>query len=363
LHVNELNEYLVIGVTRINENGAWGGFILNVNDKLSQQYIKIPAELNFNGNIIGGEFGSKIVENNNILLYGVLNNSQGIVTKYTSTGELIWFRALEGIYSNLQIMNIIKFQNNYFFIARRYNTGGYPSAITIIGKMSIEGEIIFIKTLEKFTLGYDIEIYDESSFLISSVKYFYNENQYIGPSNNYNKAQPFILNIDLDGNIIWQSKIDDLDTDLFHPSLFFTRKGTDGIYCIYRRRTYANEAKITKLDFSGNVLWSKPINKIKNFPPYYVFSNIEDFTLDNENNMYLIGFADESNCCGPTYFGVAKFDSNGNYVNSYTNLGSENKLSGFGIKIDKQNNIITASENSKKQNITLLKLNKNLVVQ
>ncbi|WP_299549965.1 hypothetical protein [Seonamhaeicola sp.] len=366
LHVNDLNEYIVAGITRINKNEKWGKFILNTNDTLSKQYFELPDELSFDGNIYGGELSSKLVENNNILIFGTLNNSQCIIAKYSSKGEKIWFKTLVGDYSDVQIVDIIKLQNNYFYIAMPYKTWSYGAAslITNVGKISLDGDIIFNKTLADFSLGYNIEKYDENSFLITSAKFLANDEQSFDMG--YNKVQPFVINIDTSGNILWESSINELDTDLFHPVLFYSRKGTDGIYCVYNKRSVSHEAFLTKLDLEGNVLWTKAIDNLENFLPYYTFRKIYDITLDNQNNIYFTGYATKDIVWGPGYLGVAKFDSNGEYLNSYTNhvhsfqnSNPDNRLTGYGIKIDKQGDVIVVCEN-KDEDITFFKLNKNL---
>lgn len=360
LHVNDLNEYIITGITQIDRNLKWGGFILNTTDTLSKQYLELPVELNIDGNQYGGELNSKVVENNNLLVFGTLNNSKCIIAKYNSNGERLWFKVLEGEFSDLQIVNIIQLKNDYYFLGRRssYYTNGAASLITNVGKMSMDGNIIFNKVLKNFSLGYNIENYNENSFLITSAKFLYrDDNQSFETA--YDKVQPHVINIDISGNIIWESNINELTTDLFHPLLFYVRKGTDGIYCVYNRRSMSDEAKLTKLDLNGNVLWTKPITGIKKFIPYNTFRRIYDITLDADNNIYLVGYTAKDLVWGPTSVGVAKFDSNGAYLNSYTNYDFNNGLFGDSIEFDRHGNLVIASENHN-NDLTLFKLNKNL---
>ena len=359
LHVNSLNEYIITGITTIDRNETWGEFILKTNDTLSKLYLKVPTELNFDGNTYGGELNSQIVENNNILIFGPLNNSKCIIAKYTSKGELLWFKLLEGEYSDLQIVNIILLQNDYYYIGRRYKTwsDGAASLITNVGKMSMDGNIIFNKTLENFSLGFTIEKYSNNSFIITAAKFFTDNQQSFDMR--YNKVHPFIIHVDTSGNILWESSVDELETDLFHPIVFYARKGTDGIYCVYNKRSVSDEALLTKLDLNGNVLWTKSITGIENFGPSKTFRLIYDITLDWDNNVYLVGYATTDRVWGIPFIGVAKFGSNGAYLDSYTNSHSDKSLIGYSIEIDRDGHIVVVSTDEN-DDIIVFKLNQDL---
>ncbi len=376
VHVTSSNQYIATGTLKLSKwiNGNnYGEYILTVNDKLSQIQATIPPELTINGDILGGINFSSIVENDNLLIYGVLNYSKCYLAKYTSNGQLIWFKEHTGEYSNLLIRKVLRIENYYYYLATRYTGRGHKADFIIeVGKMDLNGNILFNKVLNEFSAGYEIEYFDANSFLISGLKYYEDGVLYQGNEAFYDKVQPFVLKIDLNGNILWESMVDELTTDLFQPALHYMKKGLNGIYSVYQRRSSGYQIWLTKTDFEGNYQWTKELKGIKSFKRYEKFSRIIDICLDNEDNIYAIGYATMDAQWGPYIFGVAKFDMNGNYLNSYTNTKAVNsytdpepeiQLFGESIAVDKKGNIITLSKNVYNDQLTFIKFNKDLEVQ
>lgn len=362
LDISDGNTYLITGTARLSSDEIWGNFFMKVSDTLSEIYLNTPHELNFDGTQPGCQQFFTTVENHNILVTGNLTPFQCFASKFNSNGELLWFKELENGNATLKIISLVHIEGNYYFLAYQEDgQGGVANKVPIVGKMSGEGSIVFKKQLDTFSLGRQIKILNQSTFILTAEKFYVNEDQTF--YHVYNNVHPYVLAINLEGDVLWEAKVDELSTTLFHPSLYYLRKGEGGIYCVYNRRTNASEAKLTKIDLDGNVLFTKSLDNIDNFFPDQDFASIKDVSLDQNDNLYLVGFHNTNDFNVPTGFALAKFDASGNYLNSCTNYGSNNRLSGFGVKVDNDGNIITASENNEKRNITLLKFDENLKIK
>lgn len=356
INVDQNNNYISSGVTGFF-NSHWNGYLLRTNDTLKELSVQLPDELRFSGNEIGGDLRTSLVENDHLLTYGVLNNFQCVLYKTSAAGTLLYFKVLDKAYANLHIINLVRLDNHYYFLAKRYaGGGGHPSHITEFGKMTLDGDIMFTTVKSEFSAGYELEKFDENSVLLTTVKYFYasGTQTFVG---DYDYVHPVVLRVDLEGNTLWASQLPRIETDLFHPSVFHLKKGQQAIYAVYQRRSIAFEAQITKLNFNGDALWTKPIDHITNFSPYKKFNVIMDMDIDADDNLYLIGNATKDLIFGPWYFGLAKFDSNGTHLASTSNADANNMLLGYSLKIDHQQNVVTLSHDMRYQKLILQKFN------
>lgn len=290
----------------------------------------------------------KIINNEIYLLYAygypVTKNK---LLKLNSNGEILFDFALP---DNFYYTDFVLINNKFYLVSSGYNTGTYNDTtllrLTILDK---EGNMMNHLTYKNYTYSSDIITVNNQLF-ISSTKFI-----------KFDNNKPVVLKSDLNGTILSETQIENFNnspTSMF-PKPFYIRKGTDAIYSVSNGYGHTVKNAIAKLDFSGNIIWSKSIT-ITNFP-YSDFEFIEDFELDSSNNLYLFGSINEHNGFGPRRIAIAKYDSNGNFVKSYIHKEDGEQ---WGRCLEIYNNeIYTTSSTYSFTEIALMKFDLNLNVK
>ncbi|MNT06731.1 hypothetical protein D3C72_1414120 [compost metagenome] len=292
----------------------------------------------------------KVINGEIYLLYAFSYDLYTIKTKLlklNSDGNVLFDYPL---LDNLDYTDIIIIDNKFYLVSAGFGISNYADEIelglTILDK---NGNILNTIFYKDYNYSSNIITVNNQLF-ISSTKFI-----------EYNINKPVVLKTDLKGNFISETAIDNFEvnpTSILFP--YYIRKGTDAIYSVSKGYSYSTTNVIAKLDFSGQIIWNKSF-KIDSFP-YRDFEFIEDFELDNSNNLYLFGSVNEQVGFGPRRIAIAKYNSKGNFVKSYIHKKGDEPQWGKCLEIY-NDEIFTTAWTSPLGGIILTKFDLNLNVK
>jgi len=246
---------------------------------------------------------SHIVNDNMYITHGYTANNYAYTNliKANLDGEVIWENELT---DNIFIMNITSLNNQVVLYGFKdwngSNSLNYPVTTIILDE---SGNIVNQIDLGSiYASSGDITSLNDGTLLISCLK------RDEGPDD----LKPYLVNFDVQGNILWETQLGYYDDFVFRFDLFHVEKGTDGIYFTYTGRI-GNPPQIGKVTFDGELLWRWDVDHL-----WFgdTFEQIEDLVLDQNNNIYLIG-SKRSNNSGDLRMAMAKYSSDGSFVQAY----------------------------------------------
>ena len=230
-----------------------------------------------------------------------INDSQTKMIKTNFDGEIIWeIPEINDVFIT-SVNNI----NDQIILYGFQGWGGASSfdQPLIVIFLDEEGNITNeIELGDDYATNGDIAVLNNNSLLLTCLKL--DE----GPDD----LKPHIVNIDLQGNILWEEQLDYINDFVFRTDLFHVEVGTDGIYFSFTSRIGA-PLKLGKVSLNGELMW---ITNVANFWSGGTFEYIEDLVLDQSNNIYLTGCI-ITNSSGTRRMAITKFDSNGQLIESY----------------------------------------------
>lgn len=270
------------------------------------------------------------------------NGNSSAISKFmkvNTDGGLIWETEIPFSFFARQSVNrndeIIVYGNRNWNFFDNFN---HPISLLVF---DTSGNIINqIDLSDLYTSGNDIKLLDDNTFVLTCLKR--DEGLY--------DIKPHLINVDFNGNILWELQLDYFDDFVFRYDLFHLEKGTDAIYFSYTSRVGA-PLKLGKVSYNGTLVWKKTVERIWLND---TFEFIEDMVLDQNNNIYLIGENNNSSTTDARYMSLAKYNTDGDLLNGY--IHTTPYLWGQSIKI-LNNELITASRDYGNAQVSLMKFN------
>lgn len=236
----------------------------------------------------------------NVFTYMGMDNGSGspigILSKLSSTGNLIWSKEIGAIFSVSDAASLIANSTNlYLFI----KVSG--SKLTL-HKFDLDGNYVWKKDLTLSSTSATV-----GSVCVSSTIYVSFLHRYNDGVNNYIRA--VIANLDTDGNILWQTRY---LTESAMVKAFITLDGSNNIYMIQSPTVDSTtfRSHLTKLNSSGVVQWD-----IKFQGAVGAFSE-PSIALDSSGNIFISAY--ETGLLGGTrgLIWVMKFTNSGTLVSA-----------------------------------------------
>ncbi len=239
---------------------------------LQAQEGTIQWTKNFGGNAsdIANDFIT--TSDNALLIVGhTLSNNQDIsnnnggadvwVLKTDLDGTIQWSKTF-GTTANEMAHGIAKTSNDEYIIAGTTHASGNGKGDAYLLKIDIDGNVIWEKTFggEKFDGFQKIRATANQSFLVAGTTNS-SEN---APNQASGQGDIWILNIDADGNIIWEKTFGGSRSDLLEDltidsagDIYLTGStfSKDGNF--QSNTTFMNDGFVLKLDADGNLLWGQ----------------------------------------------------------------------------------------------------------
>ena len=276
------------------------------------------------------------------------NGNSSAISKFmkvNTDGALIWETEIPFNFFARQSVNrnndIIVYGNRNWNFFDNFN---HPISLLVF---DTSGNIINqIDLSDLYTSGNDIKLLDDNTFVLTCLKR--DEGLY--------DIKPHLINVDFNGNILWELQLDYFDDFVFRYDLFHLEKGTDAIYFSYTSRVGA-PLKLGKVSYNGALVWKKTVERIWSND---TFEFIEDMILDQNNNIYLIGENNNSTTTDARYMSLAKYSTDGDLLNAY--IHTTPYLWGQSIKV-LNNELITASRDYGNAQVSLMKFNFDLEVR
>jgi len=263
--------------------------------------------------------------------------------KLNTDGDLIWE---VDIPFSFMTVDIISRNNNIIVYGRNWNGANSYNQPNSVLTFDDSGNLINqIDLNSNYTSGNNILLLDDNTFVLTNLK------RDEGPDD----MKPTLVNLDAEGNILWETQLGYYDDFVFRFDLFHIKKGTDGIFFTYTGRI-GNPPQIGKVTFDGELLWRW---EVSNLWFNDTFEQIEDLTVDQNNNIYLIG-SKRSNNSGDLRMALAKYDSEGRLVRAITHPPAGYWGQSFKIL---NNELVTASRDFTNDLVSLIKFDFDLEIR
>lgn len=286
------------------------------------------------------------------------NFSNGFISKYSSNGDFIFARSIEGDGNNIIFHLDLDNNNNIYISGKSSNNADFdPSptssyTLSVIGgedcyfaKYNSNGDFIFAKNFQsdaiEFVLAMDVDssgnIYQSGNIQFPSGPVDFD------PSSNVNSIltqgfiMPFIVKYDNQGNFVFvkgfetNGVIDFLDIKIINENKILITGSYQGtsdfnptaIFDTLKSQAFAvSETFIASYDTSGNFQWAVPIYGNQN-------SRGKSILEDTNGDIFITGTF-EGTCDFDLSATISSLTSNGNrdiyiakYTNNYTSLESK----------------------------------------
>jgi len=291
-----------------------------------------------NGNLIwnrtwGGKHidkGLAAVTDSNGFIYVLarswyLDSPSITMLKYDRDGNLIWNKSLAGP-SKFGCGMILGNDGNLYVVGYEETEDRIHDGLLM--KVSTEGEIIWERTYSgKYVDRYqDIAIDENGDIYV------------VGQTEleNVDRINILVSKYNAGGDLLWNKSFDIEETSSQAVSVTVDESGN--IYVIGNiglNSTFANDILVLKLDNDGNILWYKVWDG-------GYFDKAYDAVLDRNGNVYVIGFSEEYNSVKKEYITnllLLKFDANGNLLWQKTWNNDWEYVEGKSAVIDDQDDI------------------------
>ncbi len=236
----------------------------------------------------------KVLSNEEIIVVGARNGSfNPIVTKFNTTGEIIWQASLSLAYEGYGFVQPFPDDNSYF-IYGKYGIGSINN--NYIARLDSNGEILWIKDFSAYARHIDY-----NGILMGSNNTVYVTGEIIDSSG----LKIFLLHLDEDGNVIWEKHYGEVE--LNYAGQFI--RNPDGGFTIVSETINQNigdsgiDPYIVKTDSLGEVIWSRFIEIQGSY-------NLSDIAYTSDKGCIILGYGDE-NIIGNYDQILTKIDSNG----------------------------------------------------
>lgn len=309
------NNYIIVGDSNFNGNG-------------SQFFV---LKVDYEGNEIWKKFYAYQLEDS--IWFNIYQSTNGFllaghhhVLSIDNEGNLLWYKKIQSYDiadGSAEIKSIGQdSEGNIFLVGGRGSLDAEVAQEAVLTKLDISGNTLWEKSFKNSFRNYFnhfiITPFDELIILGSKETAGITAEEYgYGPSS-IEEIDFWVLKVDTDGNMIWESTFGDLKYD-FPKKIISTSDGNFAFTGFSLTGYQVSEGRIFKMDPLGNELWniSTSLSKI--------------YSIDEtKNNGFIVtGFVDFGQYGA---LGLYKFDSSGNeewnqkYQESFTYLSGRSVL-------------------------------------
>ncbi|GEM_PF-5142274 len=327
------NEFVILGTAREQEDGEYP-FLAILNDSLVSRKLLYPAY----SEIYTSAQGLAKLSDGYVILSSngstQLQGNDGIrLTKVSFEGEKIWekeyFSGVLSVGPNITTDN--------------------DNCIMVALEQAFPFDVPFYSRLARFdsdgNLLWDFDMYHG---LLNQPKSVVTNklNEYIVIIDSITDCHtcmqdrvviPIVHKIDKEGNILWKKRLESnngrgwkaiADIDNNNDIIIAHEPGS------LEGSIYHNKLIITKLDSSGNTIWSTSIKKemFKGRTDYSTgFAEVHEIEIGHDNNIYVIGYINEQIFFGPHRLAIAKLNTNGEVIKTKI-YNEESQYWGMSIK-------------------------------
>lgn len=283
------------------------------------------------------------VDKNNNCLYVIgsleseISNSESdyFIVKYDLDGNVLWQRSFgEDWYEEGRSLATDS-TGNVYLVGYSDSDSANASYDTFIVKYSSSGNLVWQK---KYEAQISNPSYDDSG---NGIAFDSDDNFYVtGLTTSYSPegTKIFVSKFDSDANIIWQKLLNGAG----NSSAFGIKIDTVGNIFVLGYTTVNSEGAadiiLIKLNPQGSIMWQRILGSSSNENGY-------ELALDNMNNAYIIGQSNSTSGVGQTDVVIAKYNPFG-VLQWQRFIGSTSYEYGYGITIDKFNNIVFTGRSS-----------------
>ncbi len=192
---------------------------------------------------------------------GSCNNHQGLILKIKSNGDLEWETEVGGLVAD-RIYSIKQDSNNRFVFAgssQSNSIGGYLGYDFYVGVLDSLGNLLWHDRYggNNCDRAYSVELSHDGGYIVTGESFSNNGDV----SGNHGSSDYWILNIDVDGNILWQKTIGGSSGECA-----YSIKPTLDYCYIIAGKSFSNDGDVTgnhggadfwiiKIDQLGNLIW------------------------------------------------------------------------------------------------------------